>query len=214
MRFSAPTRGHLARERPITGTTHQTAPKARIDNEFSANRLFVGVGLAAVAHIQTDRSSRDNRRPVRVIARGIVAVLVATAGCVVGPLAQSPVLAAGETLVTPAATRIAPSTTNAALSDDFNIAGYLAGDTLLTNISLTAPTGTTFSIPTTTGLTLGFGYSSWTGRTVISFTGSQANTNATLGVQQWIRFQGVGAPTTNEGSETDRRVVVSLTPFD
>jgi len=41
-----------------------------------------------------------------------------------------------------------------------------------------------------------------------------ANYLATLGVQQWIRFQGVGAPTTNEGAETDRRVVVSLTPFD
>lgn len=41
-----------------------------------------------------------------------------------------------------------------------------------------------------------------------------ANYLANLGVQQWIRFQGVGAPTTKSGAETDRRVVVSLTPFD
>ncbi len=41
-----------------------------------------------------------------------------------------------------------------------------------------------------------------------------ANYLATLGVQQWIRFQGVGAPTTKTGPDTDRRVVVSITPFD
>jgi outer membrane protein OmpA-like peptidoglycan-associated protein len=41
-----------------------------------------------------------------------------------------------------------------------------------------------------------------------------ANYLATLGVQQWIRFQGVGAPTTRTGPDTDRRVVVSITPFD
>jgi outer membrane protein OmpA-like peptidoglycan-associated protein len=41
-----------------------------------------------------------------------------------------------------------------------------------------------------------------------------ANYLAGLGVQQWIRFQGVGAPSTKEGADTDRRVVVSLTPFD
>ncbi|MFM7409905.1 MAG: fibronectin type III domain-containing protein, partial [Actinomycetota bacterium] len=41
-----------------------------------------------------------------------------------------------------------------------------------------------------------------------------ANYLATLGVQQWIRFQGVGSPTTKTGPDTDRRVVVSITPFD
>ena len=41
-----------------------------------------------------------------------------------------------------------------------------------------------------------------------------ANYLATLGVQQWIRWQGVGAPTTTTGSDADRRVVVSLTPYD
>ena len=41
-----------------------------------------------------------------------------------------------------------------------------------------------------------------------------ANFLAGLGVHQWIRFQGVGAPTTKTGPDTDRRVVVSITPFD
>lgn len=41
-----------------------------------------------------------------------------------------------------------------------------------------------------------------------------ANYLAMLGVQQWIRFQGVGAPTATTGPDTDRRVVVSVTPFD
>ncbi|MFZ9697219.1 MAG: glycine-rich domain-containing protein [Ilumatobacteraceae bacterium] len=41
-----------------------------------------------------------------------------------------------------------------------------------------------------------------------------ANYLATLGVQQWIRWQGVGAPTTTTGVDTDRRVVVSLIPYE
>ncbi|MEY4157837.1 MAG: hypothetical protein RL743_332, partial [Actinomycetota bacterium] len=41
-----------------------------------------------------------------------------------------------------------------------------------------------------------------------------ANYLATLGVQQWVRWQGVGAPTTTTGSDTDRRVVVSLSPYE
>ncbi|MFM7744634.1 MAG: glycine-rich domain-containing protein, partial [Actinomycetota bacterium] len=90
--------------------------------------------------------------------------------------------AAGETLVTPAATRIAPSTTNAAISDDFNIAGYAAGTTLLANVSFTSasPSNTTFSINTTTGLTLGYGYTTWNGVRDISFTGTQSAINTAL----------------------------------
>ena len=40
-----------------------------------------------------------------------------------------------------------------------------------------------------------------------------ANYLASRGVQQWIRWQGVGAPTSTTGSDTDRRVVVSLSPY-
>ena len=41
-----------------------------------------------------------------------------------------------------------------------------------------------------------------------------ANYLASLGVNQWIRWQGVGAPTATTGSDADRRVVVSLTPYE
>ncbi|NBP54833.1 MAG: hypothetical protein EBU67_11270, partial [Actinobacteria bacterium] len=118
------------------------------------------------------------RRTGRFLASLLGAALVASLLAVATP--AGPAKAVGETLVTPAATRVVPNTSGAALSDDFNIAGYQSGDTLLTNVSLSGPSGTSFSIPTTTGLTLGFGYSTWTGRTDLSFTGNQANTNAAL----------------------------------
>jgi outer membrane protein OmpA-like peptidoglycan-associated protein len=37
---------------------------------------------------------------------------------------------------------------------------------------------------------------------------------STLGIQQWIRFNGAGAPTTTTGTDTDRRVDVAVSPLD
>jgi outer membrane protein OmpA-like peptidoglycan-associated protein len=37
---------------------------------------------------------------------------------------------------------------------------------------------------------------------------------STLGIQQWIRFHGAGAPTTTTGVDTDRRVDVAISPLD
>ena len=82
---------------------------------------------------------------------------------------------------------IAPATVNFLLNTpnqdpgDFVVANFGANDVILASIGLVnPPTGTSFSFGTTTGLTRSTGYTSWTGITRISFTGSQANINAAL----------------------------------
>lgn len=64
---------------------------------------------------------------------------------------------------------------------DFSIAGFNANDVVLLSIGLVnPPAGATFSLSTTTGLTRSTGYTSWTGLTRISFTGTPANINNAL----------------------------------
>ena len=64
---------------------------------------------------------------------------------------------------------------------DFVVANFAANDILLASVGLVnPPAGTSFSFGTTTGLTRSTGYSSWTGLTRISFTGTQADINAAL----------------------------------
>jgi hypothetical protein len=63
---------------------------------------------------------------------------------------------------------------------DFSLVNFPSG-TLLASVGLVnPPAGVTFSINTTTGLTLSTGYTSWTGLTRISFTGTQAQINDAL----------------------------------
>ena len=63
---------------------------------------------------------------------------------------------------------------------DFLLVNFPSG-TLLASIGLVnPPTGVSFSIGTTTGLTRSTGYNSWTGLTRISFTGTQSAINAAL----------------------------------
>ena len=62
----------------------------------------------------------------------------------------------------------------------FVISGF-TNETLLTSIGfVNPPSGTTFSLTTTTGLTRATGYNSWTNITRISFTGTQTNINNAL----------------------------------
>ncbi|MGA0885883.1 MAG: fibronectin type III domain-containing protein [Ilumatobacteraceae bacterium] len=63
---------------------------------------------------------------------------------------------------------------------NFSISGIADATVLVTVGLVDPPTGTTFSLPTTTGLTLGYGYTTWTGLTDIAFTGSQADANNAL----------------------------------
>ena len=64
---------------------------------------------------------------------------------------------------------------------DFVVANFDASSVLLASVGLVnPPAGASFSFGTTTGLTRSTGYTSWTGLTRISFTGTQANINAAL----------------------------------
>jgi hypothetical protein len=62
----------------------------------------------------------------------------------------------------------------------FVISGFTS-ETLLTSVGLiNPPSGTTFSITTTTGLSFATGYNTWSNITRVSFTGTQANINNAL----------------------------------
>ncbi len=81
---------------------------------------------------------------------------------------------------------IAPSPRNFNLSTanqdpgDFSLVRFPNG-TLLCSIGLVnPPAGTTFNLSVTSGLTRSTGYTSWTGLTRISFTGTQTDINAAL----------------------------------
>lgn len=64
---------------------------------------------------------------------------------------------------------------------NFVISGFDASATLLVSIGFVdPPSGTTFSLPTNTGLTPSYGYDFTGGKTQISFTGNQANSNTAL----------------------------------
>jgi gliding motility-associated-like protein len=82
---------------------------------------------------------------------------------------------------------LAPAPVNFALNTanqnpgDFSLSGFNSAATLLCSVGLVnPPAGTTFNFTVNTGLTLSTGYSSWTGLTRVSFTGTQANINAAL----------------------------------
>ena len=64
---------------------------------------------------------------------------------------------------------------------NFVIANFGPDDTLLVSVGLVdPPTGTSFALPITTGLTAGFGYNFTGNKTQISFTGKQADANSAL----------------------------------
>ena len=87
------------------------------------------------------------------------------------------VQATGESVVAPSDTTIVSNTTNAALSDAFNVTG--SGDVMVF-VELNSSSASRLSIPTTTGLSLVAQTTSWTNQTAIRFTGSVANANAAL----------------------------------
>jgi len=64
---------------------------------------------------------------------------------------------------------------------DFLIANFGPAASLLVSVGLVnPPTGTSFVLPTTTGLTAGYGYDFTGEKTQISFTGSQTAANTAL----------------------------------
>jgi Listeria-Bacteroides repeat domain (List_Bact_rpt)/Fibronectin type III domain/Lectin C-type domain len=92
----------------------------------------------------------------------------------------APSIATGGTITSPASPTFSLNTAGQD-PGDFVISGFDNSATLLVSIGFVdPPASTTFSLPTTTGLTAGYGYNFSGGKTQISFTGSQANANAAL----------------------------------
>jgi hypothetical protein len=90
-----------------------------------------------------------------------------------------PFIAIGQSITSPPGRTYQVSTANQDASG-FVISGFTT-ETLLASVGfVNPPSGTTFSITTTTGLTRATGYTSWTNITRISFTGTQANINNAL----------------------------------
>jgi hypothetical protein len=90
-----------------------------------------------------------------------------------------PFIVIGQSITAPPGRTYQVSTANQDASG-FVISGFTT-ETLLASVGfVNPPSGTTFSITTTTGLTRATGYTSWTNITRISFTGTQTNINNAL----------------------------------
>ncbi|MEY2741008.1 MAG: hypothetical protein RL283_1110, partial [Actinomycetota bacterium] len=87
---------------------------------------------------------------------------------------------AATSVTAPAAPTLALSTSGQE-PGDFVLAGFGSSATLLVSVGFVSPpAGTTFSLPTTTGLTAAYGYNFVGGKTQISWTGTMANSNTAL----------------------------------
>ena len=92
----------------------------------------------------------------------------------------TPALANTPSITAPSPPNFA-SNTSGQEPGNFIIANFDASATLSISIGFVdPPTGTSFALPTTTGLTAGFGYNFSGNKTQISFTGTQANANTAL----------------------------------
>jgi hypothetical protein len=86
----------------------------------------------------------------------------------------------GQTVTAPDSKSFLQSTSGQDASG-FVLNGFNATDVLFASISLVSPpTGTTFTVSTTTGLTYSSGYTTWSNITRISFTGTQSDINNAL----------------------------------
>lgn len=86
----------------------------------------------------------------------------------------------GQTVTAPDSKSFLQSTSGQDASG-FVLSGFNATDVLFASISLVSPpTGTTFTVSTTTGLTYSSGYTTWSNITRISFTGTESDINNAL----------------------------------
>ncbi|MFM2309596.1 MAG: hypothetical protein RLY87_1718 [Chloroflexota bacterium] len=113
-----------------------------------------------------------NKSIFRVLSLGAILMMLC-----VGPVTR--VGAVGESVTVPADTLILTGTTGAPLGSSFTVSGFSTAEVIV-KVGLTGATGTTFSMGTTTGLSLYPGYSSWNNQTLIWFRGTVANVNTGL----------------------------------
>jgi len=130
-------------------------------------------------------------------------VLIACLCVVFGPL--STVSLAGATqqgVVAPGDIQVTTGQSNLALSDNFEISGFGQAANLLISITVSGSATARVNLPTTTGLTLESGYTSWTNTSQINFTGTQENVNSALDAMTFDSGSTTGSVTlTVEASE-------------
>ena len=105
--------------------------------------------------------------------------------------------AAGESVTAPSDITTVSGQNGLALSDNFEVSGFGESANLLVSITVSGSTAAKVNLPTTTGLTLESGYTSWTNTSQINFTGSQANINAALDAMTLNSGGTVGSATIN-----------------
>ena len=116
------------------------------------------------------------------IAKSLFAALFVLASSVltIESLPSASALAATPTVTAPSSSAFNKNVANQD-SGDFIITNFGADDPLLVSVDLVnPPTGTSFVLPTTAGLTAGYGYNFTGNKTQISFTGKQADANTAL----------------------------------
>jgi hypothetical protein len=112
-------------------------------------------------------------------------------------------LSLGQTITAPAPLSIEANSSNLD-AGDFVITWPSAPSNILVSLSLDYHSGATLSFPTTTGLTLNTGYSTWTGVSSIVFYGGLTNINAAL-----------AAMTISMGSvKTAVKINIEITTYD
>jgi len=109
----------------------------------------------------------------------------------------------GQIITSPSPLTIAPNASNVE-AGDFVINWANTTDNILISVSLDYQVGATISFPTTTGLTLNTGYTSWTGISSVVFYGTKTNVNNAL-----------AAMTISTGStQTAVKISVEATGYD
>lgn len=97
---------------------------------------------------------------------------------------------------------------------DFVVSGYGPSDVVLASVAIDdAEAGTSLSFPSHTGLTLKFGYSSWTGVLTVAFSGSQSDVNAALAAMTVTTGATAGVPKLSVSVALDD-TTVALNPLN
>ena len=116
----------------------------------------------------------------------------------------TPALAAVHAVTAPSAPTFA-SNTSGQEPGDFVISNFDASATLSVSIGFVdPPSGTSFALPTTTGLTAGSGYNFTGNKTQITFTGTQANANTALAAMTVTTGTSTGNVTIRVTASVDR----------
>lgn len=112
---------------------------------------------------------------VRKLSRTMLAVVCL--GFAVGQIVPA---YASSALSMPSSLTVQKDSGEIQLSDDFDVTTFSSAATVLASVSLSGLSTAWFSVASTAGLTMEYGYNGWAGVRSVAFTGSMASVNAAL----------------------------------